>query len=104
MCLATLDSRRGRCHRRRVATRTASRPVPAVRAAPRIARGLVYVLLLIVCTATAAYGGYVVGTRTVPTESSITTRQDVAVDTAVTRAVAAQKRADRAKRRAALRD
>src|SRR4051812_33636937 len=76
--------------------------MPAVATVPRFARGFVYVLLLVVCTATAAYGGYVVGTRTVPTESSITTRQDVAVKTAVARAVAGQRRADRAKRRAAL--
>ena len=80
--------------------------MPAVRKAPTIARGFVYVLLLVVCTVSAAYGGYVVGTRTQPAESSagplIGGDQDKA--TAVAKAVAAQKRADRGKRRAALRD
>lgn len=78
--------------------------MPAVRTGPRLATGFVYLLLLAVCTVTAAYGGYVVGSRSQPTESSIATQKGVAVKAAVTRALAAQKREDRAKRRRALRE
>ena len=81
-----------------------ARPARAERALPRLARGFVYVLLLVVCTVTAAYGGYTVGTRTRPSDTSITTQKGDAVKIAVTRAVAAQKHADRVKRRNALRD
>ena len=76
--------------------------MPAVRAGSRFATGFVYLLLLAVCTVTAAYGGYVVGSRSRPTESSIATKQGDAVHAAVTRAVAAQRRTDRAKRRDAM--
>ena len=77
--------------------------MPAVRTGPRLATGFVYLLLLAVCTVTAAYGGYVVGSRSRPTESSIATQKGDAVKTAVNRAIAAQQREDRAKRRHALR-
>jgi hypothetical protein len=78
--------------------------MPVARKAPPIARGFVYVLLLVVCTVTAAYGGYVVGSRSAPAEDTIATDRDVAVKIAVARAVAAQKHEDRAKRREALRE
>ena len=76
--------------------------MPAARTGPRFATGFVYLLLLAVCTVTAAYGGYVVGSRSRPTESSIATQKGDAVKTAVARAIAAQKREDRAKRRDAM--
>src|SRR4051794_39527584 len=78
--------------------------VRAARSAPRVARGFVYVLLLVVCTATAAYGGYVVGSRTQPAPATAATQIGEPAKASVAKAVAAQRRADRAKRRQALID
>jgi len=86
-----------------VAVRAQYRPLPEPRAIARLARGFVYVLLVVAFTATAAYGGYVIGSRHGPSEGAVAADQSAAVKAAVTKAVATQKREDRAKRRDALR-
>jgi len=86
-----------------VAVRTAYRPVPDVRLAPRVARGFAYLLVVVTFTATAAYGGYTIGHRSRPDNTTIRTDQSAAVSAAVHRAVRHQVALDRTKRRDALR-
>jgi hypothetical protein len=86
-----------------VAVRTAYRPVPQVRLFPRLARGFVYVLVVVAFTVTAAYGGYTIGHRSRPDDAAIRTDESAAVSTAVHKAVRHQAAIDRAKRRDALR-
>lgn len=78
--------------------------MPEMRLAPRIARGFVYLLVVVAFTVTAAYGGYTIGKRSVPDQKVVRSDTSTAVSTAVARAVARQKALDRTKRREALRD
>jgi len=71
---------------------------------PRVARGFVYVLVVVAFTVTAAYGGYTIGHRSRPDDAAIRTGQSAAVTTAVHKAVRHQAALDRAKRRDALRE
>lgn len=68
----------------------------------RVARAFAYVLLVVTCTVIAALGGYQVGVRSNPSESTSATERTTAVHDAVTRAVKSQKARDRALRRDAL--
>lgn len=78
--------------------------MPEMRLAPRVARGFVYVLVVVAFTVTAAYGGYTIGKRSLPDQKVVKNDTSAAVSAAVHRAVAHQKALDRAKRRRALRD
>ena len=77
--------------------------MPEMHLAPRVARGFVYLLVVVAFTVTAAYGGYTIGKRSVPDQKVVKSDTSAAVSTAVHRAVAHQKALDRAKRRDALR-
>lgn len=85
-----------------MAVRTTYQPVPELSFPARVARAFAYVLLVITCTVIAALGGYQVGTRTNPSESTSATERQQAVHVAVTKAVAAQRAKDRQLRRDAL--
>jgi hypothetical protein len=85
-----------------VATRTSYEPVPDLGFTARVARAFAYVLLVVTCTVVAALGGYQVGIRSNPSESTSAAERAQAVDTAVAKAVAAQKATDRRLRRDAL--
>ncbi|MFL5844416.1 MAG: hypothetical protein ACJ762_06955 [Solirubrobacteraceae bacterium] len=86
-----------------MAVRTHSRPMPEPSFSGRVARAFAYVLLVVTCTVIAALGGYQVGVRSNPSESTSAAQRTTAVHDAVARAVSAQKAKDRAKRRSALR-
>jgi hypothetical protein len=86
-----------------VAVRAQYRPLPEPGVIARVARGFVYVLVVVAFTATAAYGGYVIGSRHGPSEGAVAADQSAAVKVAVAKAVASQKHEDRARRRDALR-
>lgn len=85
-----------------MAVRTDYRPLPEMRLPARIARVIAYLLVVVAFTATAAFGGYVVGSRTRPTDAKISAEQTLAVKAAVAHAVAARARTDRAERIAVL--
>jgi hypothetical protein len=85
-----------------VAVRSYDRPLPAEPGfAARVGRALAYVLLVVTCTVIAAVGGYQVGARTGPSEATVAAEQDHS-RSAITKAVARQKAADRVRRREAL--
>ena len=68
----------------------------------RVARAFAYVLVVVTFTATAAYGGYVIGTRSRPSEADVASGRAAAIHVAVAKAVAARGKADRALRRDAI--
>ena len=68
----------------------------------RFARAFAYVLLVVTCTVIAALGGYQVGVRSNPSETTSAAERTQAVHGAVAKAVATQKAADRALRVDAL--
>ena len=85
-----------------MAVRTEFRPLPDVGGLHRVARAFAYVLVVVTFTATAAYGGYVIGTRSRPSEGDVVARSAASSHTAVARAVAARGHADRVLRREAI--
>lgn len=85
-----------------MAVRTEFRPLPDVGLLHRIARAFAYVLVVITFTATAAYGGYVIGTRSRPSDGDIAAGRAADMHAAKAKAVAARGKADRALRRAAI--